>query len=54
MGVGLGVGGCQPFETIQGAAHAALILACWCFWAGKGKRKRKAFLLRLLCLVHIK
>lgn len=42
MGVGPGVGRCQPFETIQGAAHAALILACWCFWAGKGKRKEES------------
>lgn len=38
----------------SGGPHAALILARRRFWAGKGKRKRKGFLLWLLYLVHIK
>lgn len=54
MGVGLGVGGCQPFETIQGAATMPLSWPVGVSGPEKGSAKRKAFLLWLLYLVHIK
>lgn len=40
MEVGLGRVGASPLKPSEGA-HAALILACWCFWAGKGKHKEE-------------
>lgn len=51
-GLGLGVGA-NPLKQSRGP-HMALILAHWCFWAGKGSTKRKGFLLWLLYLVRIK
>lgn len=54
MGVGPGVGGCQPFETIQGGPTPPLSWPVGVSGPEKGSAKRKGFLLRLLYLAHIK
>lgn len=54
MGVGPGVGGCQPFETIQGGPTPPLSWPVGVSGPEKGSAKRKGFLLRLLCLAHVK
>lgn len=43
MGVGLGVGGCQPFETIQGAATPPLSWPVGVSGPQKGSARGKPF-----------